>query len=259
MRSIEISSPAKINLTLDVASKVVGEPFHKIETIYHQVSLADQMRLKPAERFGIEGDFDCEMEQNFIFKAFELLRAEYGNDLPLVGVEVEKNIPMQGGLGGGSSNFSSFVIAYLELFDLGPLKPAFIKEAGILGKDMPFFLSGKTCALGTGFGEVIQDVPFDEPIFEGETLYIYQPNFKHETAQSYQELRTWDTHFTKVFMEHPSLDNMGNTFDSLLKTQRYKDWLGACAADVILSGSGSCVVSCKELEIESTKHWEVAL
>ena len=259
MKKITISSPAKINLTLDVATKPLESPFHPLRTIYHRISLADEIEITEAPHFDIRGDFDCPMEQNLIFKAFTLLQGHYQGSLPTVTVKVDKHIPAQAGLGGGSSNFGAFIRGYMALFELGSLPDEIVTKSGTIGKDIPFFLSGLSCALGTGFGEVIEKVPFDADLFKGKRLYLYRSDFGQSTAVAYANLEVKDTTFTKTFCEAPELERCGNSFTSLLQTQRYRDWLGDNIDKVHMAGSGSCVFSLEPLDIMEGERWDLHL
>ena len=161
MKKICCISPAKINLTLDVFPKDKEDKFHKIRTIYHKISLFDEIEIQEAPFFQIEGQ-DLMLDKNLIYKAFELIHHYYPKEkLPSVKIKVNKNIPMQGGLAGGSSNFATFIKTYITLFELGELPKTLITSSADYGKDIPFFFYDVSCALGENFGDRITPLDFN--------------------------------------------------------------------------------------------------
>jgi len=129
--------------------------------------LYDTMWFEPsaAGTFEIVGDFECELEQNTIYKAYKALvhhfpRKEIVEFVKTNKVVVYKNIPAFAGLGGGSSNAATFLLMLNKELKLG-LSTEELSRVGMdVGADVPFFLSGHTSANVSGFGEVIE--PFEE-------------------------------------------------------------------------------------------------
>ncbi len=269
MKKVEIFSPAKINLTLDVLKKEPGAKFHEIRTIFHKLNLGDEIEIKKVEtRCGaslepeliILGDFDCMRQQNLIYKTWNLLPADIKFSAK---VSVTKNIPTQAGLGGGSSNAAYFLKGYCELFDLN-FKDVLQKKthSGVplreklseLGKDILFFLNEAACALGSHFGEVIHSVDFN---FSGQKIFLYVPDFGNNTAKAYQALTKFDTDFTDQFLMHKDINRAGNTFDQLLLQSQYQKL--KLPSHIHLSGSGSVFWSLKKLDILGVKVIETYL
>ena len=247
MSTITALSPAKVNLTLDVKTKVIGADFHELETIYHLLDWGDQITIQKSDKFELEGNFDCPLENNLIYKAWELMENHEA-----VKVTVKKHIPTGAGLGGGSSNAASFIIGYFELFDLGPIPPALVQKLGALGKDIPFFISQAECALGTNFGEEITPLNFN---FSGQPIYIYLPNFKHPTAQAFGALSRLDTSHTTQLLQTKDLKVCGNGFDEFFEHKNYSKILKPThLSQIYMSGSGSAFFSFEPLNIP---HCEV--
>src|SRR5690554_7222888 len=100
-----ISFPTcKINLGLNILAKR-KDGYHEINSLMYPVPVKDVLEIVPAENFEFTNSglkIPGELKDNLIFKAYEMLRKEY--DLPPVKIHIYKNIPMGGGLGGGSSN-----------------------------------------------------------------------------------------------------------------------------------------------------------
>jgi len=230
-------SPAKINLTLDVKPKTEGADFHELETIYHLVNWGDTMTVESSDKFEIIGNFDCDLKENLIYKAWQCL-----DDPQTVKVTVDKQIPTGGGLGGGSSNAATFIQCYFELFNLGTVPQKLIDRLGDLGKDIPFFLCGQPCALGTHFGQVIKPLDFN---FSGQTVYLYFPPFKSDTPEAYRALKHFDTSYTQNFLANPKLENCGNTFQKIFEQKNY--------SKLLLSGSGSTCFNFKKIDIPDCK------
>ncbi len=260
MKTITKLSPAKINLTLDILSKKEGENFHGLKTIYHKVSLADEMIISESDKFEIMGEFDFPMESNLIFKAWKLIeKFVSSDDFNSVKVEVKKNIPEGGGLGGGSSNFATFVQGYFELFGLGKIPQKLIDESGEIGKDIPFFFEQKSCAVGLGFGDEISAVPFDSEKFKGMPIFIYRPDFANSTPEMFGELKNFDTNFTADFLRNPELENCGNGFDQFLLEEKYKNLFMQESPKVYLAGSGSCFFSFEKVDVKDCEVFECSL
>lgn len=267
MHKITALSPAKINLTLDVKPKTPGADYHALETLYHLVNWGDEMTIEPRQQFELVGDFDCKLEDNLIYKTWELMqkiplnppfrkeerspfskgRTEEG--FCPVRVTVQKQIPTGGGLGGGSSNVATFIKLYYQLFELGPIPTELIAELGDLGKDIPFFFCPQPCALGTHFGDVIEPVNFN---FSGTKIYLYFPGFSSPTEAAYAQLQNFDTAFTQKFLAEPRLENCRNTFASLFKENIQHSTFNT--KHLYLSGSGSTWFSFDLLDVPG---WEV--
>ena len=103
-----------------------------------------------------------------------------------VRIHLEKKIPLAAGLGGGSGNAATTLLALNELFDQ-PLAPEKLHElAAALGSDVPFFLQNRP-ALATGRGEKIQPLE-DFPALRGKAFLLIHPGFGILTAWAYQAL-----------------------------------------------------------------------
>lgn len=101
-------------------------------------------------------------------------------------MQLEKNIPLAAGLGGGSGNAATTLLGLNELFG-NPLPPGRLESmAALLGSDVPFFLQGKP-ALATGRGERIQPLEFF-PAMSGAAFLLIHPGFGIATAWAYQQL-----------------------------------------------------------------------
>jgi 4-diphosphocytidyl-2-C-methyl-D-erythritol kinase len=159
MREVRLPAFAKINLRLDILGKR-PDGYHELRTIFQTISLHDDLRLRTARHAGISltirGNAQLSAEptrKNLVYRAIETLRHELKIRS---GVEIElfKQIPAGGGLGGGSSDAAAALLGYLRL-TAKKLPPArLIELAASLGADVPFFLFGGR-ALGVNRGDEI--------------------------------------------------------------------------------------------------------
>jgi 4-diphosphocytidyl-2-C-methyl-D-erythritol kinase len=157
---VTVRVPAKINLHL-----AVGAPrpdgFHDLVTVFHAVSLYDEVSVVESAQSGIEvyGEGAAEVPAdgaNLAWRAAELL-AEHAGRRPDVSVVLRKGIPVAGGMAGGSADAAATLVALSALWKLELSRDELSGLAADLGSDVAFGLHGGT-ALGTGRGEQIVPV-----------------------------------------------------------------------------------------------------
>lgn len=158
-REITLPSFAKINWTLEVLGKR-PDGYHELRTLLQTVDLADTLHFRRSEA-GIV--LTCDHpgvplgEANLVHRAASLLREAVGVE-DGVRIEIEKRIPMAGGLGGGSSNAAVTLLALQSLWQVALPPRDLFRLASRLGADVPFFLLGGT-ALGVGRGDEVYPMP----------------------------------------------------------------------------------------------------
>ncbi len=159
---IRVVAPAKINLSLAVGG-VGGDGYHPLATVYHAIGLYDEIVVRPAERTsvtvsgsGVDLDAVPTDDRNLARRAAQALAAHVGTDLA-AHVHVHKNIPVAGGLAGGSTDAAATLVGLDALFELGLPRAELMRVAATLGSDVPFCLVGGT-AVGTGRGELVAPV-----------------------------------------------------------------------------------------------------
>ena len=190
MPEVRIPAFAKVNLRLDVLGKR-ADGYHELRTIFHTVSLHDELRLRAARRPGIslvirgnEALAREPIQKNLVYRAVGALRREL-KIRSGVEIELRKKIPSGRGLGGGSSDAAAALFGYLRLTGRKVPLPRLIEISSGLGADVPFFLFGGR-ALGVNRGDEIYPLP-DAP---RETLLIVSPREIHvTTADAYRWLR----------------------------------------------------------------------
>lgn len=180
--SVRLRSLAKINLDLRVLQKR-ADGFHELRTIFQTVSLADTIELeyRPG-RTRIDLNSDLNIPDNIIVRAIHSVLEATGKT-GLVGVRFFKRIPMGGGLGGGSSNAATILLALPLLMRLPLPLPKLIELAAELGSDVPFFLLGGTAA-GLGRGTELYPLP-DLP---ARHALLVAPGLHLSTAEAYRGL-----------------------------------------------------------------------
>jgi len=153
-------APAKINLFLHVVGKR-ADGYHLLQTVFQFLDFGDELKFEVNNTGLIERNYDYGFsEQNDLcLKAAKLLKP-YAPSSAGVSIELIKRLPMGGGLGGGSSDAATVLIALNSLWELG-LSRAKLAEIGLsLGADVPVFVKGQS-AWAEGVGERL--TPLDLP------------------------------------------------------------------------------------------------
>jgi 4-diphosphocytidyl-2-C-methyl-D-erythritol kinase len=163
MSGLTVRSAAKINLLLGVGAPR-PDGFHTLVTVYQAVSLYDDLTVSAADDLTvattvasyINGSHLPEPGHNIVDRAAAALATHHGR--PVTGrVEVDKSIPVAGGLAGGSADGAAALLAFDRFHDLGTDDDDLLTLAAGLGSDVPFALVGAT-ALGEGHGEIVTPV-----------------------------------------------------------------------------------------------------
>ena len=177
-----LQAPAKVNLTLEVLARR-ADGYHGMRSLMVPLDLADELAIEPSDQFS----FKCtrrelEDERNLAVAALRAL-----GELPRVRVELRKRIPVQAGLGGGSSDAAAILRAAMA----GAFGPAgthdWMRVARALGSDVPFFLTG-TAALVEGTGERVTPAGTLPPWY----VAIVKPPVDVSTALAYRMLDELD-------------------------------------------------------------------
>jgi 4-diphosphocytidyl-2-C-methyl-D-erythritol kinase len=184
---LEKKSPCKVNLLLNILGKR-PDGFHELETVLHPVGVCDRLTFQRSTR-GIKLTCDNAMlptdGQNLVHRAATAF-LQAAKITGGIHIHLEKKIPLAAGLGGGSGNAATTLLALNELFER-PLAPEKLHELAVaLGSDVPFFLQNKP-ALATGRGEKIQSLE-GFPALRGKAFLLIHPGFGISTAWAYQTL-----------------------------------------------------------------------
>jgi 4-diphosphocytidyl-2-C-methyl-D-erythritol kinase len=181
---LQLFSPAKINLFLRVVSKR-ADGYHNLSSLFQAVTLGDTLTLAYAS----QDSFTCSNPHllldytNLVVKARDLFRAKTGSKQAF-SIHLHKRIPMQAGLGGGSSNAATVLWGCNQLMG-GHLLDAQLSQWGAdLGSDVPFFFSQGT-AYCTGRGEEVQRVDG----LASQQVWIVKPEEGLSTPEIFQQFQ----------------------------------------------------------------------
>ena len=184
---VRVRVPAKINLHLSVGP-LRPDGFHELTTVYHAISLFDELRASPGDTLALtmEGEGAGELaldETNLVMRAARALAA-HARVPAYARLHLRKSIPLAGGLAGGSADAAATLIACDALWGTGVPRDELADIAATLGSDIPFLLHGGT-ALGTGHGEAVS------PILARPTTWHWVVAVAHgglSTPEVYREL-----------------------------------------------------------------------
>jgi 4-diphosphocytidyl-2-C-methyl-D-erythritol kinase len=157
---VTVRVPAKINLHLAVGP-LRSDGYHDLSTVFHAVSLFDEVTVAATEHPGVEvhGEGAGEVPtdgRNVAWRAVELVAGHVGR-VPDVRVVLRKGIPVAGGMAGGSADAAGALVGLSALWKLDLTRDELSRMAAQLGSDVAFALHGGT-ALGTGRGETVVPV-----------------------------------------------------------------------------------------------------
>jgi 4-diphosphocytidyl-2-C-methyl-D-erythritol kinase len=252
--------PCKINLGLKILFKR-PDRYHEIDTCMYEIPIYDILEIIPSEEFQFTSSgliIPGETDNNLCVKAFNLIQKKH--KIQNVKIHLHKQIPMGGGLGGGSSNGTNVLKGLNELFNLSISDKELETYAAELGSDCPFFVKSKS-QISQGRGEILTEINID---LNGYYLRILNIGIHVSTADAYTNvtfdnpsptvenlikninLKEWkykvENNFEKsIFLKHPILKQ--------LKNELYND--GAIYAS--MSGSGSTMYGIYESKPDENK------
>lgn len=180
---LRLASPAKVNLFLRILRRR-ADGYHELASLFQAIDLCDTLHVSLAS----QDRLTCNIptlpvdHTNLISKAVDLFRRRVGQPFA-VEIHLDKHIPMEAGLGGGSSNAATTLWALNTLLDHPATLDQLIAWGGELGSDVAFFLSEGT-AYCTGRGEVI--VP--QPALASQNLLIVKPAVGLPTPEVYRRV-----------------------------------------------------------------------
>jgi 4-diphosphocytidyl-2-C-methyl-D-erythritol kinase len=184
---MQVFAPAKINLSLKILGRR-DDGFHEIETLIAPISLCDEVIIdKDDAKKGIE--FRCddssvpEGDDNLAVRAAKTF-LEGAKLKSGVAIELKKKIPHGAGLGGGSSDAATTLLALNELFKTNLSREALAKMGETIGSDVPFFIF-KSAAICCGRGELVTPLKFHEQL----SILLLKPVFVVPTEWAYSRWR----------------------------------------------------------------------
>jgi 4-diphosphocytidyl-2-C-methyl-D-erythritol kinase len=171
-------APAKINLFLHIIGQR-ADGYHLLQTVFRLLDIYDTIHLKPNNSGIVKRVNDVlgvPAEQDLCVRAAKLL-LQHTQSKHGVEIFVEKHIPMGGGLGGGSSDAATVLLALNHLWQLKLSREELMSLGLKLGADVPFFIFGKN-AWAEGIGEQLEEINLQDAYY-----VILNPNIHVSTAQ----------------------------------------------------------------------------
>ena len=254
---MEVLAPAKINLSLRILNRR-NDGFHEIETLIAPVSLHDEIKI---DKIGIGKGikFRCDDpsvssgEDNLVVRAAN--RFFVATKLtPAVSIDLKKKIPHGAGLGGGSSDAATTLLALNRLFETNLTREELAKLGSEIGSDVPFFIfeSAATCR---GRGELVRPVQLPDQL----PILLLKPDFVLATAWAYSR---WHdsreipgiTYAAQEFAGQTFVNDLERpVFEKFVFLAQLKMWLlkqpevGA----TLMSGSGSTVFAVMRANVDA--------
>lgn len=244
---------AKINLSLNVLDKR-PDNYHNLESIFQKINLYDELYIEKTEQDGIKIHTNVENlpeQDNIIYKAYFKLKEE-NPKIKGVKVILKKNIPTQAGLGGGSTDCASFILAMNKLYDLKLQNEDLIKIGKSLGADVcPCYFNG--AVKGEGIGEIITPIDANFKFY----CVVIKPEISCSTKNMFEKLDK-TLHLRQREMSTPIeralktqniallCDNLYNVFEDVINEKEIisnikNELLQNGALGALMTGSGSAV------------------
>ena len=229
-------APGKLNLFLHVLGRR-ADGLHELQTVFRLLDAADRVGIavlaRPEIRFS--GDFG---EDNLCVKAAKALQnaAKVTKGVEIV---LEKRLPVGGGMGGGSSDAATVLLALNRLWGVAWPRTRLMALAATLGADVPFFVFGEA-ALGEGFGERLTPLALPEAWY-----LVLHPQVAVSTKEIFTDPAL--TRDTKPLKIPPFLSGQGRNDLQAVAVRRYPEiathlaWLEQQGLRARMTGSGACV------------------
>jgi len=244
---MQVLAPAKINLSLKILGRR-NDGFHELDTLIAPISLYDEIRIdkgRPGKRIEFRCD-DPSIPQGDDNLAVHAAKAFFDTTKiePAVSIELKKKIPHGAGLGGGSSDAASVLLALNEMFETKLSREVLAEIAEPLGSDVPFFLF-QSAGVCKGHGEMVMPVKLQRQF----SILLLKPAFAVSTAWAYSR---WQHSREIQGICYQAQEFVGQTFANDLERPVFekfvflaqlKMWLLSQSevGAALMSGSGSTV------------------
>jgi len=246
-------APAKLNLFLHITGRR-ADGYHLLQTVFQFLDYADELRFEIREDSDITRATEVKgvpAEQDLVVRAARLLQKEAGVSQGVV-IHIEKKLPIGGGLGGGSSNAATTLIALNRLWDCGLSTEQLAGLGLMLGADVPVFIRGRA-AWAEGVGEELVPVELPEPWY-----VVLIPPVSVSTAQVFSDpqlIRDCPAITIRDFLSGQG----GNVCEPVVRQgwpevdAALRDLSGFAMAR--MTGTGACVFAAFEQEDEARSAW----
>ena len=267
MNRIYLKARAKINLTLNVLEKR-PDNYHNIESVFQKISLYDELFIK-------KNDNDClylecnlkelENQSNILNKTFNALKKEFPK-ISGVNVKLVKHIPLQAGLGGGSTDCASFILGMNSLFNLNASEEKLVEIGKSLGADVVPCMYN--LVKSEGIGDIVTKLKSNLTYY----ILLMKPNYECNTRIMYEKLdsnpnlvQKYNTNDVINILKNGNITDLQgklyNVFENVIEEKDElnkikNDFLFSGAIDTLLSGSGSCIYDSYETKKDANKAFD---
>ena len=233
-------APGKLNLLLHVLGRR-NDGMHELQTVFRLIDRQDRVRIRLRADGEIRRDRPLPgiaPEDDLCIRAARLLKTETGTPQG-TDLCVEKDLPLGGGLGGGSSDAATVLLVLNRLWNTGLSRAALMRLGLQLGADVPLFVFGRN-ALGEGLGEQLTALPLPSAWY-----LVLVPPVNVATASIFSDNTL--TRNTKALRIPPFFRGLGNNDLEAVAVRRHPeigthlDWLRRRRSDARMTGSGACV------------------
>jgi 4-diphosphocytidyl-2-C-methyl-D-erythritol kinase len=258
---LSLQSPAKLNLMLHITGRR-DDGYHLLQTVFQFIDLSDDMEFRLTSDGSIQrknSHTPVAETDDLAIRAAQLLQKQY---LVEKGVEisVDKHIPIGGGLGGGSSNAATTLLALNQLWSLN-LSLTELAAIGLnLGADVPVFVMGEA-AWASGIGEQLSPIELCEPWY-----VVIHPGVQVSTAKIFEDrelTRDCDAITIRAFLSGSGSNVCEKVACKLYpQIQQAMDWLNQFG-NARMTGTGACVFAAFDsleqaegVKSRAPQHWE---
>lgn len=269
MKKIYTKARAKINLTLNVLDKR-PDNYHNLESIFQKVNLYDELYIEKTNGETLElisNLKNVSLEDNIIYRAYIKLKEEY-KIIKGIRVTLNKRIPTEAGLAGGSTDCASFILAVNKLYNLKLKENELINLGKILGADVCACYYN-VAVKGEGIGEIITKIKTTFKYY----ILVIKPQISYSTKNMFKKIdetkrlrkiEVSESMVEALETENIKLlcDNLYNVFEDVVEEKytikELKNELTKNGAiGTLMTGSGSCVYGIFRNKIEAKRAYEI--
>lgn len=269
MEQIYTKARAKINLNLEILEKR-EDGYHNIESVFQKINLYDEIyiRKNQTNTFELETNFKVlNNNENIVYKAYISLKEKCPN-ITGVSVKINKKIPMQAGLAGGSTDCASFILGMNKLFDLNLSKNEIEDISKKLGADVVPCLYNRAI-MSEGIGDKVTQINTNFKYY----ILVIKPEVSCSTKEMYEKLDLQNKfmYYNKSksiikALENNNLevlcDNLYNAFEEvvepkeIIKNLKF-ELINSGAINSLMTGSGSAVYGIFKNKQEAKKAYKI--
>lgn len=269
MEQIYTKARAKINLNLEILGKR-EDGYHNIESVFQKISLYDEIYISKNQtnNFELETNIkELNDNENIVYKAYISLKEKYPN-ITGVSVKINKKIPMQAGLAGGSTDCASFILGMNKLFNLNLSKNEIEDISKKLGADVVPCLYNRAI-MSEGIGDKVTQINTNFKYY----ILVIKPEVSCSTKEMYEKLDLQNKfmYYNKSksiikALENNNLevlcDNLYNAFEEvvepkeIIKNLKF-ELINLGAINSLMTGSGSAVYGIFKNKQEAKKAYKI--